>query len=163
MRVAGGVEDDEPTRAGRSPSIEDSSAELRQEDFNNSIRTLRRLEPNNTNLDYVTNGTTPGQGVVDAYRDEAYAAQLRTANKIASGHAFDSHAEELGVSNRAELSDVVKQVIGGPYNQVRDLARGRTGFYDAARKFMVIVNPADPDGGSIFKTSQKYFNSQKGP
>jgi hypothetical protein len=57
----------------------------------------------------------------------------------------------------------VRQVISGPYSQVRDLARGRTGFYDAARKFMVVVNPADPDGGSIFKTSQKYFNSPKGP
>ncbi|HEY4078921.1 MAG TPA: hypothetical protein VGM26_18475 [Rhizomicrobium sp.] len=157
------MEDDEPTRAARSPIIENSPAELRQEDFNNSVRTLRRLEPNNSNLETVTDGSTPGQAVVDAYRDEARAAQLRTANTIASGHAFDSHAEELGVSSRVELSDIVRQVISGPYSQVRDLARSRTGFYDTARKFMVVVNPADPDGGSIFKTSQKYFNSQKGP
>ena len=162
VRLAGGVEDDEPTRARRSPGIEDAPAELRQEDFNNSIRTLRRLEPNNSNLETVTDGSTPGQAVVDAYRNEARAAQLRTANKIASGHAFDEHAEELGVSNRVELSGIVRQVISSPYSQVRDLARVRTGFYDAARKFFVVVNPDDPDGGSIFKTSQKYFNKLEG-
>jgi hypothetical protein len=60
-RLAGGMEDDENNRAGRSSIIENSPADFRREDFGDSVLILRRLEPGNPNLKYVTDGSAPGQ------------------------------------------------------------------------------------------------------
>ncbi|HEY0265709.1 MAG TPA: hypothetical protein VGC16_03095, partial [Rhizomicrobium sp.] len=115
IRVAGGAEDEETSRRS---IIEDPMAELRQESFNNSVRTLRRLEPDNPYLTYVSDGEAPSQAIVDTYSDEVAAAQLRAANAIASGHAFDAHAIEVGASSRAEFGEIVNQVISDPFTQV---------------------------------------------
>ena len=150
IRLAGGVEDDEPSRAGRSPVIENSPAELRQEDFNNSIRTLRRLEPNNPNLETLTDGSAPEQAVVDSYRDEAEAAKDRIANRISSGHALIKHAAEFGFPSQAQLQAIVRGILDNP-SRIDDLPDSRTGYYDRPSNTFILVNPAARDGGTIYK------------
>ncbi len=160
VRVAGGAEDEETSRRS---IIENPMAELRQTAFDNNIRALRRLDPTNPQLSYAsTPDYVPTQSQVDALHDEVEEAQTRTAAKIASGHAFEKHASEIGASSRFAFAETARQIISNPFNQVRDLPRGRTGFYDAVKNIVVFVDPASRDGGTMFKATQKYFSDQEG-
>jgi hypothetical protein len=148
VRLAGGVEDDEPSR--RSGIVDDPISELRQEDFNNSVQTLRRLEPSNAKLPYVSDGSAPKPDVVNAYRDEVEAAKQRVAAKISNGHALRDHQDDFDHPSQAQLNAIVSGVLDNP-SRVEDLPRGRTIFYDRPSNTVVFLNPADRDGGTAFR------------
>lgn len=157
VRVAAAEEDE------RRPEEEfDLLGGVRDTAFNNSTNAIRRLEPNNPNLTYVTAGGPPSWDAVNAYQHELEAARARASDKIASGHAFESHASEFGVSSRADFAAIIRRTISSPYSQVRDLPRGRTMYYDATSNIVVFVDPSARDGGSIFKPAagQRYIDRQ---
>jgi hypothetical protein len=158
VRVAAAEEDE------KRPEEEfDALGGVREAAFNNSIRAIRRLEPNNPNLTYVTAGGPPSWGAVNAYRKELEAARTRASDKIASGHAFENHASEFGVSRRADFATIIRRVISSPFSQIEDLKGGRTMYYDASSNIVVFVQPAARDGGSMFKPEEgrAYINKQK--
>ncbi len=118
VRVAGGAEDEETPRRS---IIENPMAELRQESVNNSVRTLRRLEPDNPYLSYVSDGTPPDQEIVNAYKSEVEAAKGRVAARISSGHALQDHAAEFGFPSQAQLNSIVSGALNNP-SRVEDFA-----------------------------------------
>lgn len=158
-RLAGAIEEEEPSRR---TLLEDPVAELRQQSFNNSIRALRRLEPENPNLQYITDGSPPRQSTVDAYSAEVESARLRMARRIAGGHAF-KHANEFGVSSKGDFAAIVLRTISSPFSQVRDLSRGRALFYDMRSNTLAFVDPSERDGGTMFRPTggQRYVDRQE--
>lgn len=162
-RLAGGAEDDEPHRTGRSAIIENPMAALRQAAFANNMRTLRRLDPAHPQLSYVAGPDfIPRQEQVDALRDEVEAARDAVSQKIAAGHGF-KHAGEVGASTRDEFAVIVRQTMASPFSQVKELSGGRTLFYNARNNIVVFVNPADQDRGTMFKPlkGQAYVDRQE--
>lgn len=145
VRVAGGDEEEE-----KPEELLDPLSEARDAAFSRSYREIRRLDPNNPKLTYASSGGTPSWDTVNAYQQELAAVQARVSNRIGSGHAFDSHAAELGVTSRSELADLVRGILQSP-SRIDDLPRGRTGYYDRSSNMFVVVNPADPDNGSVYK------------
>jgi hypothetical protein len=148
---------------GRSSIIENSPAELRREDFNNSVRTLRRLEPGNAKRPYASDNSAPSLDVVNAYRDEVEAAKQRVAAKISGGHALRAHQMDFGYPSQAQLNAIVSGVLNNP-SRVEDLPRGRTIFYGLPSNTVVFLNPADRDGGTAFRPmdGELYLDDVKG-
>jgi hypothetical protein len=163
-RFAGGAEEDESNRAGRrSAVIENPMAELRQAAFANHIVALRRLDPANSQLSYIVGlDFVPRQEQVDALGDEVETAKNKVANRISSGHAFQAHGSEFGSPSQAELGTIVRRVLDYP-SRVVDLPRGRTIFYDRPSNTLVFVNPADRDGGTVFRPAdgERYIDKAK--
>ncbi len=147
IRVAGGAEDEETSRRS---IIEDPMAELRQASLNNSIKTLRRLEPDNPKLTYFSDGIPPDQDIVNSYRSEVEAAKGRVAASISGGHALQDHAAEFGFPSQAQLQVMVRGILDNP-SRIDDLPDNRTGYYDRPSNTFVIVNPGARDGGSVYK------------
>lgn len=163
MRLAGGAEDDEPARAGRSVIIENPMADLRQEAFASNIEALRRLDPANPQLNYIASPEfIPRQDQIEALRNEVEAARSAASQKIAAGHGF-KHAAELGAITRTEFANIVRDTLASPFSQVKDLSDGRTLFYNARDNIIVFVNPADQDYGTMFKPldRQAYVDRQE--
>jgi RHS repeat-associated protein len=73
-----------------------------------------------------------------------------TANHIANGHAFEKHAGEFGAETPEELERTIEDVLENA-TKSRELSNGRTGYYDEDTNTVVIVDPASPDGGTVFK------------
>lgn len=161
--LAGGSEDDETNRAGRSAIFENPMAEMRQAAFAKNIVALRRLDPGNPQLSYIVGPDfVPRQDQIDGLRDEVEVARDTVSKKIAAGHGF-KHADELGVTTRMEFAGIARAVIADPLSQVKDLSGGRTLFYNAKNNIVVFVNPLDQDRGTMFKPMdrQAYVDKQE--
>ena len=85
----------------------------------------------------------------------------RVARGIAGGHAFPKHAAEFGFRNPAEMAAHVERVIGNP-TATRNLARGRTAYWDDATQSVVIRDPSHLDGGTVFRPrdGRAYFDEK---
>lgn len=88
------------------------------------------------------------------------AARIRIAASIANGHAFAKHAAQFGVTTTGAFQSVVEDVLSDPTTQVRNLARGRSAFYNRTTNSLVIVDPRSPDSGTVYpaKGGMGYFN-----
>ncbi len=88
----------------------------------------------------------------------------KSAEKIANGHAYDKHVEKKGefpeIKTREDLKNHIEDVMNNP-TKTKDLDNGRTGYWDKKTGSVVIENPNDPDGGTIFRPtdSENYFNN----
>lgn len=69
---------------------------------------------------------------------------------IAEGHAFDKHGEEFGVDTPEELEEIIDDTISGA-THTTNLERGRSAYYDEETNTLVIIDPANPDGGTVYK------------
>lgn len=153
VRIAGGAEDDENAKRGSLEEFLDPMAEPRQEAFNNGLNTLRRLEPFNSKLVYATDADgayVPTQRALDNLDAEIEAARDRVAKSISSGHALAAHDEEFGYPTQSQLEGVVSDVLRAP-SRIVDLPDNRTAYYRRSDNTLVITNPKDRDGGSVYK------------
>ena len=88
-------------------------------------------------------------------------AVLTEGQRIANGHAFGKHAQELGMPSREAMAAHIDRIIRtAGLSNTRRLARGRTAYWDEASGTAVIVDPSAEDGGTAFKPrGRKYFES----
>jgi RHS repeat-associated protein len=78
------------------------------------------------------------------------------ACRIANGHAFGKHGEE---ETPDELAEIIDDTIENPTHSA-ELGNDRSAYYDEKSNTLVIVNPKDPDGGTVFKPRngiEKFF------
>ncbi|WP_370979963.1 DUF637 domain-containing protein [Agaribacterium sp. ZY112] len=79
--------------------------------------------------------------------------------RLANGHAF-KHVTDDGyfpfVETREEFAKHIEKVMTYPTHQ-RLANGGREYFYDLPTETFVVLNPRDPDGGSVFKETLDYF------
>ena len=86
----------------------------------------------------------------------------KISESIANGHAWVRHKKQFPeFSNSKELQQHVAKIIKKP-SDFKTLQNGRKAYWDDKSKTMVITNPKDLDGGTIFKPSsgKKYFDKQ---
>lgn len=108
-----------------------------------------------------------GSGIDAAMQAERLIAELeeidKTAEKIANGHAYDRHVisqkEFPEIKNPEQLKEKVSKIIKEA-KEVRNLERNRIAYWDEESKSIVILDPAHPDGGTIFKPSagKRFFD-----
>lgn len=79
----------------------------------------------------------------------------QTSQKIANGHAF-KHASEFGIRSRSEFASHVSNAMRYA-NAVRNLERGRTAYWHAKTKTVVIKDIYSKDGGTAFKSTYDRF------
>ena len=79
--------------------------------------------------------------------------------RIAAGHAFTKHGQDLGFATRAELAAYIDRVIENP-SASRQLSRGREAYWDADTGTVIICDPSTADGGTAFKPERgrRYFD-----
>ncbi len=75
------------------------------------------------------------------------------ARRIANGHARVEHFPDLRV---ADLAQLIEDALDRGETKVFD---GRTMFWDEEEGMVVIVSPADPDGGTAVRTERRYFDA----
>ena len=82
------------------------------------------------------------------------------AKKIANGHSLKKHGHEFDVCTSDELKDIISVIIKNP-TEIKNLFNERVAYWDSYYKAIVILNPRDADGGTIFKPSRGklYFDS----
>ena len=71
------------------------------------------------------------------------------AEEISEGHGFDEHGYQFGT--RSEYKDKILRVLRSSRSLIRSLDEDRFAFYDEDSNTLVIVNPNDPDGGTMYK------------
>jgi RHS repeat-associated protein len=126
------------------------------------------LAPAPTIDEYVTiNGLEWYVGPGPFHKNTISAGDIRS---IGTGHAFPEHKHQFpGVGNSDDLVREVGRIINSPDSEVRNLERGRTGFWDNDTGTVVIHDPGNiRDKGTIFKPNpkdyakgKKYFNNLK--
>jgi filamentous hemagglutinin len=133
----------------------DPMAPVRRAVWDARIALLRRIDPNNPNLTYFANPSSPpSQDALDRLDAEVTAATARVANTIANGHAFAHHAAEFPeVSGKSQFAGVIQRVISNPNSLVKPLSDGRTAFYEETTNSLVIVDPKRTDAGTAFRPS----------
>ena len=81
---------------------------------------------------------------------------LDLAKKLTQGHALGKHFvgenNFPGLKTREDFQKHVENVIANP-DAIRDLENGRTAYWKNDGT-IVIENPNDPDGGTVFRTSK---------
>ena len=146
-QIAQGDEDERELEETRDPL-----AEVRQAQWDARIDMLRRLDPSNRNLVYAGPPGAPSPEAVARLDAEVRNVTERVAAKIANGHAWARHAAEFPeLSSRSQFAGVIERVIANPSSIVRELADGRTAFYESSTNTLVIANPNAPDLGTGFK------------
>ncbi|GMA24794.1 hypothetical protein GCM10025864_25530 [Luteimicrobium album] len=73
-------------------------------------------------------------------------------DSISRGHAWTKHRSEFGFQRRGEMSRHVSHVIR--HGEVRFLSNDRTAFYHQRSNTLVIHNPWDRDGGTVFRPTR---------
>lgn len=85
----------------------------------------------------------------------------KQSSQIADGHAYDKHVidqkEFPDIKNKRDLAKLIKDVIKNA-DEVKDLDRGRKGYWDARRKIVVVHDPNRSDSGTVMKSSKRYFD-----
>ena len=84
----------------------------------------------------------------------------KIAGRIAKGHSYVKHGHEFNISTTEELKDIVTSIIENP-TEIKHVSAGRTIYWDSGTGAVVILNPRDLDGGTIFKPrrGKLYFDS----
>jgi RHS repeat-associated protein len=84
------------------------------------------------------------------------------STQIANGHAWTKHQGEFPGWDKDKFRDAIENTMAQP-DDVKYLSNGRTAYWNAKEKMVVIENPADPDGGTAFRPSNDklYFDSLK--
>jgi len=87
---------------------------------------------------------------------------MSVAQKIGNGHAYSKHGTEFGVSDSDQLSFIVENIMKNP-SEIRILSRGRTAYWDVESGAVVITDPNQIDGGTIFKPAhgKLYFDNMR--
>lgn len=102
------------------------------------------------------------QNAVNSATKQLLVRQLK-AEQIANGHAFEKHVIQQGqfpfIKTKQQFADHIEEVMTNP-THYRQLGAGREAFYDAKTSTFIVKNPKDPDGGTAFKETLKYFNAQ---
>jgi filamentous hemagglutinin len=85
------------------------------------------------------------------------------AERIAKGHAWSKHKGEFPeLSTADEFAQHIAQIMAKP-SASKNLAKGRTAFWDDQTETIVIRDPSSPDLGTAFKprNGQAYFDNLK--
>jgi len=151
------IEPEEENR-GLVEELVDPLAEVRAAAYQSTVSWIRQLDPPYSTL--TGPNFKPSQASVEAALKDLSQARAKVSAAIANGHAFDSHATEFGVTTRSALQDAVQSTLENSSTLHRNLARGRSAFYNPSSNTLVIVNPADRDRGTAFRPSGgvNYFN-----
>lgn len=76
------------------------------------------------------------------------------SRKIASGHAFSKHKSVLasvGINDQKTFEIVVRETIkNAGSGEIKKLLRGRTAYWNASKKLVVIHDPSHVDKGTAF-------------
>jgi hypothetical protein len=94
------------------------------------------------------------------------AAQVKIAQAIASGHAYEKHVidEKLfpEVKNKDDFKELIGKVLANPTHH-RKLENDREAYYDKSSNTIVIYNPRARDKGTCFRPNAglKYFEGLK--
>ena len=90
----------------------------------------------------------------DGLGDVADEGENSIAENIANGHAFQKHVVEFGeypeIANRQQFQDLIQNVMDNPTAD-KVLSGGRFAYWQQSTDTVVIINPADPDGGTAFR------------
>ncbi|PIR55490.1 hypothetical protein COU74_00965, partial [Candidatus Peregrinibacteria bacterium CG10_big_fil_rev_8_21_14_0_10_36_19] len=80
------------------------------------------------------------------------------AEKISNGHAWQKHSKDFDdIFTKKQLAEYIKKVFKNP-SAYKKLSNGREAFWDSVKKRIIIKDPNHVDKGTIFKSSEKYFN-----
>ena len=83
----------------------------------------------------------------------------QTAEDIANGHAYDKHVIQQGeyseISNRQEFAQLIQNTMDNATAE-KSLAGGRYAYWDANDGTVVITDPGNPDGGTVFRPTNGY-------
>jgi hypothetical protein len=112
----------------------------------------------------------PAKAEGDAKKDtklkEPTAAQLKIAQAIAGGHAYEKHVVEEKlfpeVKNANDFKELIGKVLANPTHH-RKLENDREAYYDKPSNTIVIYNPRARDRGTCFRPSAglKYYEGLK--
>ncbi|MEM6274188.1 MAG: RHS repeat-associated core domain-containing protein [Myxococcota bacterium] len=108
-------------------------------------------------------GVVAGTQIIDHYMNEDSSGENECAPKagapvagdeslgqqIAAGHAGEKHLDDLGAEDADDLAALVDGIVQNP-SDVKDLSDGRRGYW-SDEGIVVIENPNDPDGGTVFR------------
>lgn len=89
------------------------------------------------------------------------AAQLfPIGSQIANGHSWAKHQGEYPGKSQQDFEKIVDETILHP-DDVKQLSRGRTAYWNDAEQTIVIHDPSSPDGGTAFRPTdgKAYFDS----
>ncbi len=95
----------------------------------------------------IHNAINNAQDAVDGDEDGDAAESI--ANGHAAGHLGDF--EDLGIMTPEELEDFLRDVMGSGATIEKELENGRTGYYDPGTGTIIVVDPRNADGGSVFR------------
>ena len=79
--------------------------------------------------------------------------------RIAHGHAWGEHRFEFPeVADQEVFTTLVEQILRT--GERKDLRRDRVAYWSEDAEAIVIVSPADPDGGTVFRPARgrAYFD-----
>jgi filamentous hemagglutinin len=85
------------------------------------------------------------------------------AQQIARGHAWSKHRGEFPeFANTTQFADHIDKVMASP-SASKNLAKGRTAFWDDTSRTIVIKDPNSPDLGTAFRPlgGRAYFDNLK--
>jgi len=96
-------------------------------------------------------GAAASPGEVDAGASQG-GDDTRLGAKIAGGHAGELHLGEVGAEDLDDLADIIDGIMDNP-DAVGDGPNGQTGYW-SDEGILVIENPNDPDGGTVFAPTE---------
>jgi uncharacterized protein RhaS with RHS repeats len=94
-------------------------------------------------------------------------AQATIGSQIGAGHAWTKHGSEFakfGIKSSGDLGRFTDEVMATAKGaDVRQLARGRTAYWDSRTSSVVIRDPNNIDGGTVFvpREGRAYFDGLK--
>jgi RHS repeat-associated protein len=79
--------------------------------------------------------------------------------QIANGHAWAKHQGEFPGWRQGDFERTIKETIQQP-DEMKSLSNGRTAYWNATEKMVVIEDPANVDGGTAFRPTngKAYFD-----
>lgn len=100
---------------------------------------------------------------------EQIAGSYPPSGKYKGHDAFQKHVVEqgdlagLGINTREDLAKFVDEVIASPNSLTKNLSNDRSAYWDESTKTVVILDPKQPHGGTVFRPKQgiEYFNNLK--
>ena len=138
-------------------------------DLETASKELDSLEEEFTSVGFIllsslTNAISTNEQIIA--NSKAISSQ-NVSRKISNGHGYKKHVvdqgefKDLGITNRKAYENHIKNVMDNP-THVRQLERGRTGYYDEISNTVVIHNPKDPDLGTSYRPETKINGYKNG-
>ncbi|MDR1533480.1 MAG: hypothetical protein LBU64_00035, partial [Planctomycetota bacterium] len=81
-------------------------------------------------------------------------AARNLANRLVDGHAWSKHLSEfqaIGITTRKELKEYAQKIILDPKSEMRVLDNGRAAWWDSVTGTVVLKDPWNVNGGTIFR------------